>query len=145
MLNIDTATIMRGNLVAAGRITLNSWFEGDILCSRLDVGPDGYIKGNVITRELSIDGQIVGDIHAGIVHLNAGAFVEGDVHHHIMSLHPSATLVGQALRSTRLPFPAELLALEAKAGVNASSFPVSVGAEPLQRKRLRPVEWLLGA
>ncbi|MDX2307519.1 MAG: polymer-forming cytoskeletal protein [Hyphomicrobium sp.] len=145
MLTIDTTTLMRGNFTAAGRIQLNTWFEGDILCSRLDVGPDGYVKGNVITRELFLEGQIVGSVNAGIVHMMEGSFVEGDVHHHIMSLHPSATLVGHAYRTTRLPFPEELLALEAKAGVAASSFPISVATDAPRSMRLKPSEWLLGA
>jgi cytoskeletal protein CcmA (bactofilin family) len=109
-------------------VQLDTWFEGDILCSRLDIGRDGYVLGNITTRELYVEGQIVGTVHAGIVHLMDGAFVEGDVHHHVLSLHANASLMGTALRSTRMPFPQELLALEARAGHPASRFPVSVAA-----------------
>jgi cytoskeletal protein CcmA (bactofilin family) len=126
MLHIDTTSTMRGNLTAAGRIELNTWFEGNIICSRLDIGRDGYVNGNVTARELYVEGQIVGMVHAGIVHLMDGAFVEGDVHHHMIALHPNATLVGEALRKTRIPFPQELLALEAHANAPLARFPVSV-------------------
>ncbi len=118
---------MRGSFVAAGRVELDTWFEGDILCSRLDIGCDGYVLGNITTRELYVEGQIVGTVHAGIVHLMDGAFVEGDIHHHVLSLHPNATLLGAALRTTRMPFPNELLSLEAKSKEAAGMFPVSVG------------------
>jgi cytoskeletal protein CcmA (bactofilin family) len=128
MLKIDTKGVMRGTFVAAGRVELDTWFEGDILCSRLDIGRDGYVLGNITTRELYVEGQIVGTVHAGIVHLMDGAFIEGDVHHHVLSLHANASLMGAALRSTKMPFPQELLALEARAGAPVSRFPVSVGA-----------------
>lgn len=128
MLKIDTTSVLRGSFTTAGRVELNTWFEGNILCSRLDIGRDGYVLGNITTRELYVEGQIVGTVHAGIVHLMEGAFIEGDVHHHVLSLHPSASLLGNALRSTRMPFPQELLALEARAGVPVARFPVSVAA-----------------
>ena len=128
MLKIDTTTVLRGSFVTAGRVQLDTWFEGDILCSRLDIGRDGYVLGNITTRELYVEGQIVGTVHAGIVHLMDGAFVEGDVHHHVLSLHANASLMGAALRSTRMPFPQELLALEARAGKPVSRFPVSVAS-----------------
>lgn len=145
MLTIDTTTLMRGNLVAAGKVRLDTWYEGDIQCSRLDIGPDGYVNGTIVARELTVEGQIVGSVHAGIVHLMAGAFVEGDIHHHLLSLHPSATLVGNALRTTQLPFPAELLALEAKANVAASSFPISVETSDRAAPKRKVSKWLLGA
>jgi cytoskeletal protein CcmA (bactofilin family) len=137
MLHIDTTSVLRGSFTAAGRVQLNSWFEGDILCSRLDIGRDGYVKGNITARELHVEGQIVGTVHAGIVHLMEGSFVEGDVHHHVLSLHPTASLMGTALRSTRMPFPQELLALEARSETVASRFPVSVGNTGSTRQRPR--------
>jgi cytoskeletal protein CcmA (bactofilin family) len=127
MLKIATSSVMRGHLVAAGRVELDTWFEGDILCSRLDIGRDGYVLGNVTTRELYVHGQIVGTVHAGIVHLFDGAFIEGDLHHHVLSLHANASLMGAALRTSKMPFPQELLALEARAsGAPVSRFPVSL-------------------
>ena len=130
MLKIATSSVMRGNFVAAGRVELDTWFEGDILCSRLDIGRDGYVLGNITTRELYVQGQIVGTVHAGVVHLMDGSFVEGDVHHHVLSLHSNASLMGNALRTTKMPFPQELLALEARAsGAPGSRFPVSVARD----------------
>lgn len=128
MLKIATTSVLRGSFIAAGHVELDTWFEGDILCSRLDIGRDGYVLGNVTTRELYVDGQIVGTVHAGIVHLLDHAFIEGDVHHHVLSIHPSATLLGRALRSTSMPFPTELLALETQAANPVARFPVSVAA-----------------
>jgi cytoskeletal protein CcmA (bactofilin family) len=139
MLNIQTSTLTRGSLFAAGRIQLDSWFEGDIVCSRLDIASDGYVLGNITTRELYVEGQIVGTVHAGVVHLMQGAFVEGDIHHHVLSLHPTATLIGGALRKTKMPFPQELLALESQSQVPSARFPVSVMTEPRSRRATLPM------
>ncbi len=140
MLIIETETTTRGSLLSAGRIRLDTWFEGDIVCSRLDIGTDGYVRGNITTRELYVEGQIVGRITAGIVQLKEGAFVEGDIHHHVLSIHPAASLMGRSLRSTNVPFPPELLALEA----NARNDPPADGNDVPLRSAARPLA-VLGA
>lgn len=114
MLSIETETKSLGRLVVAGRVVLNIWFEGDIVCSRLEIGPDGYVSGTIAAREIVVEGQVVGPIHACSVHLKSGAFVEGNVHHTALTLEPGATLTGRASRFRAIQLPAELLALEAK-------------------------------
>lgn len=113
MLTVDTQAPMRGRLIAAGRLVLNSWFEGDIYCSRLEIGPDGYIRGTVVAREVVTEGQIVGSVHAGTVHLLAGAFVEGDICHTALTLDRGATLSGRALRFPAIQYPIDFLNVEA--------------------------------
>ncbi len=115
MLVVDTQTVMRGNLVVAGRIKLDGWLEGDIVCSHLEIGSDGYLLGSATARELIVGGQIVGCINAGVVQLLDGSLVEGDVIHDALTKHPGATLIGQAIRSLGFQMPPELLMLEAKA------------------------------
>ena len=113
MLVVETESVVRGKLKVAGKMRLDCWLEGDVVCSRLEVGRDGYILGSVTAREVYVEGQIVGTIEASVVHLMEGAFVEGDIHHSVISIHPTATLLGKAHR-VRGFAPAELLALEAK-------------------------------
>jgi cytoskeletal protein CcmA (bactofilin family) len=115
MLTADTDTPIRGRLVVAGRVVLASWFEGDIVCSELVIAPDGYVRGTVATRTLTVEGQIVGPIHAEAVHLASSAFIEGDVHHIMLEMAPGATLAGRAVRFKAIQLPAELLSLEARA------------------------------
>jgi len=121
MIVVDPDTLMRGDLVAAGRVMFDGWIEGQIICSRLEVGSDGYVLGNVAAKELFVAGQIVGTIVAEAVHLLKGAFVEGDVHHLTLSLDPTATLTGRAIRGRDLQMPPALLALEAKARANRAN------------------------
>ncbi|MCH9765345.1 MAG: polymer-forming cytoskeletal protein [Alphaproteobacteria bacterium] len=104
---------MRGTLLAAGRIQLDGWFDGELICSELVVGPDGYLFGTATTRTLTVQGQIVGRAMAGPVTLKSGAFFEGEIFHTKLVKSVDATLVGQTT-STRgvLQLPADLLRLE---------------------------------
>ena len=120
MFAVAAGNVMRGHLVSAGPIQLDGWLEGDIVCSRLDIGPDGYVLGRVITRELHVAGQIVGSVIADVVNLRAGAFIEGDVRHGCLSVEEGATLSGKALRIPVLRMPDEFLALEARAAAERS-------------------------
>ena len=121
MIVVEPGTLMRGDLVAAGAVRLDGWLEGQIICSRLEIGRDGYILGNVATKELLVAGQIVGTVVAEAVHLMAGAFVEGDVNHLTLSVDPAATLIGSAIRGRGVQLPPVLLALEAKALANRAN------------------------
>jgi hypothetical protein len=114
MFTVGPGNVMRGRIVAAGAIKLDGWLEGEIVCSRLDIGPDGYLLGSVIAREIFVEGQIVGSVTAGAVHLLAGAFVEGDVRHAKISVMPGGTLSGRSFRIAGLRMPDEFLSLEAR-------------------------------
>jgi cytoskeletal protein CcmA (bactofilin family) len=115
MFVVDTGTIMRGHLVAAGTIKLDGWLEGDIACTRLEIGPDGYLLGRATVRDIVVRGQVVGSVAANGVHLLPGSFIEGEVLHGKLNLEPGATLSGKARRITDVRMPAEYLALEQRA------------------------------
>lgn len=115
MFVVGPGSVMQGHLVSAGSIKLDGWFEGDIVCTRVDIGPDGYLLGKVIARELRVAGQIVGNVTAGDVQLLSGAFVEGDVRHVRLSIEAGATLSGKSLRILGVHMPEHYLALEARA------------------------------
>lgn len=136
MLVVETQGVIRGKLKAAGRFRLNCWLEGDIVCSRLEIGRDGYVLGNVTAREVYIEGQVVGTIEASVVHLMDGAFVEGDIRHSVISIHPSASLLGAAMRSRGFA-PTELLALEASAHADRAGLEQECRANA----RLAGVDW----
>ncbi len=115
MFVVDTGTVMRGNITAAGTIKLDGWLEGDIVCSRLEIGQDGYLLGRATAKEVYVHGQIVGTVAANGVHLMPGAFVEGDVMHGTLAVEPGATLSGKARRIQAVLMPDDFLALEARA------------------------------
>lgn len=136
MLLVRTSSVVRGKLKMAGTMRLDCWLEGDVTCSRLEIGPNGYILGNVTARELFVEGQIVGQIEASVVHLMEGAFVEGDILHSVISLHPNATLLGRAILARGFA-PAELAALEAKSPDDFSDIDGACDANA----RISGVDW----
>jgi cytoskeletal protein CcmA (bactofilin family) len=115
MFHLGSGSVMQGNLVSAGSIKLDGWFEGDIVCTRLEIGADGYLLGRVMARELRVAGQIVGNVTAGEVHLLDGAFIEGDVRHVRLAIEAGATLSGKSLRILGVHMPEHYLALEVRA------------------------------
>lgn len=112
MISIAAGTVMRGDVVITGEVRLDGRFEGRLVCSRLEVGSDGYLNGTVATRELLVSGQIVGDVAARAVTLEDGAFIEGDVHYASIVLDAGATMTGNAVRAPANYVPPELSLLE---------------------------------
>ena len=115
MFHLGAGSVMQGHLVSAGSIKLDGWFEGDIVCTELEIGPDGYLLGRVIARKLEVSGQIVGNVTAGDAHLLDGAFIEGDLRHVRLALDAGATLSGKSLRILGVHMPDHYLVLEARA------------------------------
>ncbi len=120
MLSVATDTVMRGRLVAAGRIVLDSWFEGDVVCSRLDLGSNGYVLGAVVASEVYIEGQIVGPVLGGRVHVMPGGFVEGDIRYVTLEVASGATHCGRCTKLASYRDPPELVALAERAAAEAS-------------------------
>jgi cytoskeletal protein CcmA (bactofilin family) len=115
VLTVDTDAQLRGRLVAAGKIVVNVWFEGDLVASKIVIGPGGYLTGSAAAREIIVEGQVAGPIHACTVILKGGCIVEGDIHHTTITIEPGATLTGRSSRFPAIQLPAELLQLEAQA------------------------------
>lgn len=121
MLTVDTDAQLRGRLVAAGKIVVNVWFEGDLAASQIVIGPGGYLTGSAAAREIIIEGQVTGPIHASNVVLKGGCIVEGDIHHTTITIEPGATMTGRSSRFPVIQLPAELLQLEAQAADDRSA------------------------
>lgn len=123
MLTIDTETHMQGRLVAAGRIVLNSWFEGDVVCSVLEIGPDGYVLGSVVARDVIVEGQIVGPILAGRITVLPGGFLESDLSTTSLAVSEGATHTGRVRRYTEIVYPEELLTMETRTLADRAQWP----------------------
>jgi cytoskeletal protein CcmA (bactofilin family) len=114
MLTIEADMIVQGDLLILGTVRLEGRFEGTIMCNRLEIGVDGYVEGRVFTEQLTLAGQIVGLAHARVVHLLAGAILEGELVHEQLRMDEAATLVGESRRHKGLGMPSEFSALQAK-------------------------------
>ena len=115
MLIIEADMVTQGQLTIVGTVQLEGRFEGTLVCSRLEIGTDGYLLGNAVTGELVVAGQMVGTVCARHVHLLDTAIVEGELKHEQLRMDEAATLVGESRRHQRLEMPPAYLALEARA------------------------------
>jgi cytoskeletal protein CcmA (bactofilin family) len=122
MLIVEADMVVQGQLTIVGAVLLEGRFEGTLVCSRLEIGADGYLLGRVITSELVVGGQIVGSACARSVHLLGTAIVEGELQHEQLRMDLSATLVGESRRHQRLDMPSAFLELEARARQVESDF-----------------------
>lgn len=106
MVIIEPNTVMRGDLTILGTVALDGRFEGRIVCSRLEIGADGYLLGDVVAGDIVVKGQIIGSVSAERVLLRNSALVEGELAHVELSMEEDATLVGHSRRQSRVDMPA---------------------------------------
>ena len=122
MLIIEADMVAQGQVTIVGTVYLAGRFEGTLVCSRLEIGPDGYLLGQAFTGELIVEGQIVGSACARSVHLLGTAIVEGELKHEQLQMESSATLVGESRRHHCLDMPKSFLELEARARHTEADF-----------------------
>ena len=111
MLIIEADMVASGNLVILGSVRLEGRFEGTMICTRLDIGVDGYLHGKAFTEQLNLEGQVIGTVHARKAHLIVGSLLEGELVTEILRMDEAATLVGESRRNKAFEMPPEYLKL----------------------------------
>lgn len=122
MLIIESDMVVQGQLTIVGTVQLEGRFEGTIVCSRLEIGPDGYLLGQGIAGEVVVAGQIVGSLVARQIHLKNSSIVEGELKHEQLQMDEAATLVGESRRHARLEMPQAYLTLVDRARQTEDDF-----------------------
>lgn len=122
MLIIEADMVVQGQLTIVGTVLVEGRFEGTLVCSRLEIGVDGYVLGHAISNEIDIAGQVVGSVTGRTVYLRDTALVEGEVRHEQLRMDEAAALVGESKRHSRLDMPQAYLALENRARMAESDF-----------------------
>jgi cytoskeletal protein CcmA (bactofilin family) len=122
MLIIEADMVVQGELTIVGTVLVEGRFEGNLVCSRLEIGVDGYVLGRAIAGEIDVSGQFVGEVIAREVYLRSTALIEGEVKHEQLRMDESAALVGESKRHARLEMPPAFLALETRARMAESDF-----------------------
>ena len=117
MLTIDADMMVQGQFHVLGTVRLEGRCDGAIVCTRLEIGIDGFLHGTAFAEELVVAGQIVGRVHARHVHLKSGAIVEGELVHEQLRMDEAATLVGESRRLKSLDMPPEYMVLAARTRV----------------------------
>jgi cytoskeletal protein CcmA (bactofilin family) len=84
-----------GRLESSGEIRIDGRLKGDVRASRVVLGPDGFVEGNVIAQEAVLEGRIKGRVFAFNVMVEGTAVIHGHVFHHELTVAAGARLDGR--------------------------------------------------
>ena len=85
-------------IVTRGTLQVDGLVEGDVVGNEVVVGEKGHVKGMVSGESVIVRGRVSGTIRGVTVALVSGSHVEGDVHHHQLSVEQGAHLDGRVRR-----------------------------------------------
>lgn len=114
MIHFARGSIVSTHLVAGGPVRLDGRLEGSVAALRVEVGPDGYVVGDVHADEVVVHGQVLGDIRARKVVLMPSALVEGDITHTVLALDEGAILMGECMAERNIALPDAVALLVAR-------------------------------
>ncbi len=95
---IGKSVSIRGELTGSEDLFLDGRFDGTVTLtgSRLTVGPNAHITGEINVRDIIVLGLVEGNIHAtGRIELRQSAVVNGDIYAGRLSIEESATVRGR--------------------------------------------------
>ena len=86
---------VKGVLDTDGEIHVHGIVFGRINADRLVVGKAGYVEGDIVARDVHIEGRLSGRVFAFNVTLDASADVTGRVFHHTVTIAKGARFDGR--------------------------------------------------
>lgn len=86
---------IQGNVKTSGELQLDGKIMGDINCGSLVMGETGAVTGLVQADNVTIRGNVEGEIRSKTVRLEKSAVVNGDVYHENLSVEAGAKLSGR--------------------------------------------------
>jgi cytoskeletal protein CcmA (bactofilin family) len=92
---VGRATTVRGLVETEGEIQIQGKVLGQVHADRLVLGPEGYVEGDVIARDVLILGRLKGRVFAYTVTLESTARITGRIFHHIVTVEKGATIDGR--------------------------------------------------
>ena len=91
-----------GNVISKQKVTVDGTIHGDMHCPSLIVAENANVIGNVIAKEITVAGRVVGSVFGNQTTLRSTAHVEGDIHHQGLSVELGAVFEGMS-RGTEDP------------------------------------------
>ena len=85
-------------IVTRGTLQVDGLVQGDVVGAEVIVGEKGHVTGTVAGESVIVRGRVSGTIRGVTVALVSGSHVEGDVHHHKLSVEEGAHLDGRVRR-----------------------------------------------
>jgi cytoskeletal protein CcmA (bactofilin family) len=94
---IGSGNTITGNIDAQGDIRVDGTVKGNVFSkSKVLIGAEGVIEGNIHCREADIMGQVFGNIKTEeLLHLKGNAAVAGDINTSKLVIEPTVNFNGQ--------------------------------------------------
>lgn len=105
-------------IVSQGHVQIDGAVQGNVHGKQVSIGQNGAITGTVMAETVEIRGQLQGAVRSPTVVLHPTARVEGDIHHHNISIAEGAEFDGSVRRSAT---PADLTPVLDPAAIAAQS------------------------
>jgi cytoskeletal protein CcmA (bactofilin family) len=90
---------INGNLQSAGEVQIEGNIEGNLTASRIVVGQNAKINGNLIADDVIIQGSVNGSIRGNRVTLQSSSKVDGDIVHQSLAIEQGAFFEGKSRRA----------------------------------------------
>jgi hypothetical protein len=89
---LSKAVTVLGDLESDGELHIYGNVRGQVCADRLVVGPGGHLEGDVIARDVIIEGRMEGRIFALNVTLDSAAEVTGRIFHNTITVAKGARI-----------------------------------------------------
>jgi cytoskeletal protein CcmA (bactofilin family) len=90
--HLSKAITINGDLESDGELQIFGNVRGQVCADRLVVGAGAYLEGDVIARDVHIEGRMEGRIFALNVTLDSGAEVNGRIFHNTITVAKGARI-----------------------------------------------------
>lgn len=94
---IGAGTVITGDIETTGDIRIDGILKGNLTgSSKILLGPEGIVEGNIQGQQADILGQVTGIIRvADLLHLRGKAIVNGDIYAGNLQVEPTVVFNGK--------------------------------------------------
>ena len=104
---LGAGLLFEGTISGDADLSIEGVVKGDVHVTRLIVGEQATVEGQIRAQQVEVRGRVVGDIQAQAVKLAESAHVEGDITHGQLSIDVGAYFSGRCQQFRRELAPAE--------------------------------------
>ena len=87
-----------GNIIATGMVYIHGKVYGNIESANgmIKIMRNGYVEGNIVAREVAVDGTIIGECHADVIDIQDHGKITGSIVYQSLAIKRGGEFCGQA-------------------------------------------------
>ncbi len=89
---------IEGNILTDGEVHLEGVVIGDVAAGRLTIGEQARVQGEIVADDVTVMGEVQGQIRAVSVRLAKTAKMVGDIWHQVLAIDSGARMEGHCRR-----------------------------------------------